>query len=153
VRRHSPLLYGNCATVLGPERHDGDEVSVFHSVAQSRFGALDRVLLSARCPNGLEPKPNAGLHVEKLSELYGHEVGAYLGYCPPALLAYLLPLLALSPVLVLLAALADEQPAATNAIRKAVRLAVLWVALNASGLLLVTLALTARHGGDSQAGG
>ena len=35
----------------------------------------------------LSRSPSAEVRVEKLSQLYGHEVGAYVGYCPSALLA------------------------------------------------------------------
>ena len=93
----------------------------------------------------LSRSPSAAPRVEKLSELYGREVGAYLGYCPSALLAYLLSLLTLSPVMLLLAALGGEQ-SARRAPRDALRLAAAWGALNACGLLLLTLVLAITQG-------
>ena len=63
-------------------------------------------------------------------------VAGYLGYHPSALLAYALPLLALSPVILLLVALAAEG-ALAHATREAIRLACAWAALNACGSLVV----------------
>jgi len=100
----------------------------------------------------LSGSPSAEVRVEKLSQLYGHEVGAYLGYCPSALLAYVLPLLALSPVVLLLATLGgDGLPA--HRIRDAVRLAVAWGTLNACALLLVTMILVVRYGREGAVAG
>ena len=55
--------------------------------------------------------PGASQH---LSRVYGHAIAVYLAYCPPALLAYLLPLLVLSPVLLLLVCLAEGVPRAAG---------------------------------------
>jgi len=100
----------------------------------------------------LSRSPSAGVRVEKLSQLYGHEMGAYLGYCPSALLAYVLPLLALSPVVLLLATLGGERSPA-HAIREALRLAVAWGVLNACGVLSIAVVLAARHGREGAVSG
>jgi len=88
----------------------------------------------------LNQSPGARSRVERLSQLYGHEMGGYLGYCPSALLAYVLPSLVLSPVILLLGAL-GAQPDRANALRHAVRQSAAWAALNGFGLLVITLLL------------
>jgi hypothetical protein len=89
------------------------------------------------------------VHAGTLSQIYGHEMAAYLGYCPASLLTYLLPSLALSPVVLLLLCLGEERPlvstSAHRVMRVALRLCATWSAMNGLALLALTILSVARN--------
>jgi hypothetical protein len=98
----------------------------------------------------------AAAHARNLSRIYEHDMGAYLAYCPSALLAYLIPLLVLSPVLILLFSLGEESARAISPSRVtlvALRLACTWAVANAVGLLIIAGVMSLSQNRDAAVGG
>ncbi|MEO8902931.1 MAG: hypothetical protein ABI627_15520, partial [Polyangiaceae bacterium] len=92
----------------------------------------------------------AGLNPETLSRIYGHEMGSYLGYAPGAFQAFLLPLLSLTPALLLLTCVEGKSAIRIRGTRAitalALRVLLGWGGVNALGLSTLTALLEVRYG-------
>lgn len=109
------------------------------------FGAVTPGVVTALRASGAPSGSTAT--TSALMTSYGQTMTRYLGYCPDALLAFLLPMLTLAPVVVLLLALGEPIPGG-SALRRsglqALRVAATWAALSVLGAAFVFIASWAR---------
>lgn len=115
-------------------------------LAWATFVVLPALLSAVR------PKIARNDSVELVSGVLGAEVGKYLGYAPAPLVAYVIAVLAFTPLVALLISIGEAQPS-RQPIFLLCRTYAMWLLLHAVSLagLVVAMLVTAKHAAEPSA--